>query len=108
MGRVISFACVAVLIGTAGTAAGSSSRPPPGAVPLATPLGITIQTPAGQGYALRPYEERKVEREYFASATGMALYTYDRDGPNRSSCSDECARTWPPLLAGKDARAFGD
>src|SRR5207247_559935 len=80
------------------------------AIPMATPMGITIQVPLGAPKKLLsdPYRERSVELQYFADAWGMALYTYDKDGPNKSSCFDECARTWPPLIAPKGAKAFGD
>src|SRR5882724_2187036 len=34
-----------------------------------------------------------------ADANGMTLYTYDKDHPGVSNCSDECAEYWPPVTA---------
>ena len=40
---------------------------------------------------------------------GMTLYTWDRDTtPGKSSCNDQCATNWPPLLASADAKASGN
>jgi predicted lipoprotein with Yx(FWY)xxD motif len=42
-------------------------------------------------------------------AKGMTLYTWDRDTtPGKSSCNDQCAINWPPLLASADAKASGN
>ncbi len=30
---------------------------------------------------------------------GMTLYIFTNDGPGESTCFDECAENWPPLLA---------
>lgn len=40
---------------------------------------------------------------------GMTLYTFDKDprGAGTSACNGQCARNWPPLLAGADAEASG-
>lgn len=43
----------------------------------------------------------------WADAKGMTLYTFDRDGAGKSNCTGECARTWPPFLAGADAAPAG-
>jgi predicted lipoprotein with Yx(FWY)xxD motif len=34
-----------------------------------------------------------------AAGNGHTLYMFDRDHPDRSSCSGACARTWRPYLA---------
>ena len=34
---------------------------------------------------------------YLAGPTRLALYTFDNDGPGASSCTGDCAGTWPPL-----------
>jgi predicted lipoprotein with Yx(FWY)xxD motif len=43
------------------------------------------------------------------TATGMTLYTFDRDvaGSGKSQCYGECAYTWLPLLAKPDAKPTG-
>jgi predicted lipoprotein with Yx(FWY)xxD motif len=43
-----------------------------------------------------------------ANATGMTLYTFDKDGGGKSACNGPCAANWPPLMAGGDAKASGD
>ena len=36
---------------------------------------------------------------YLTDATGKSLYVFDKDTtPNTSSCTGQCATTWPPLL----------
>jgi len=55
-----------------------------------SPSGITLQE-QGHGWAINDSE-------------GMALYTYARDVQDgKSSCVEDCAITWPPLLASKEA-----
>lgn len=43
-----------------------------------------------------------------ADGKGMTLYIFDKDEAGKSNCAGECARNWPPLLAGGDAKAIGD
>lgn len=46
----------------------------------------------------------------FVTADGLTLYTYKRDSeqPGTSTCVDECASTWPPVIASEDAKPQGD
>jgi steroid delta-isomerase-like uncharacterized protein len=37
--------------------------------------------------------------QYFTDPNGHALYTYKNDTPNTSTCTDQCAANWPPLLS---------
>ncbi|MBV5324605.1 MAG: hypothetical protein J0626_04685 [Rhodospirillaceae bacterium] len=39
---------------------------------------------------------------------GMTLYTFDKDGPGTSNCTDACAQNWPPLMAAADSMSNGD
>lgn len=42
-------------------------------------------------------------------AEGMSLYVTDRDfKPSESTCKEECAEQWPPLIAGDDATGGGE
>ena len=45
-----------------------------------------------------------------AGATGMTLYTFDRDaaGSGKSMCNGPCAANWPPLAAADNARPGGE
>jgi predicted lipoprotein with Yx(FWY)xxD motif len=42
------------------------------------------------------------------NSAGMTLYTFDNDKDGVSSCYEECAKNWPPLLADAGAKAEGD
>ncbi len=44
----------------------------------------------------------------FVDATGMTLYTFDKDSVGKSACNGPCAANWPPLAAASDAKASGD
>ena len=43
----------------------------------------------------------------YTDASGMTLYTFDKDEAGKSNCYDKCAVNWPPFIAGADARAEG-
>jgi predicted lipoprotein with Yx(FWY)xxD motif len=44
-----------------------------------------------------------------AEASGLPLYTFDWDTmKGMSHCVGQCARDWPPLKAGADAKPMGD
>ncbi|HEX7753178.1 MAG TPA: hypothetical protein VF440_12350 [Novosphingobium sp.] len=38
---------------------------------------------------------------------GKPLYTFDRDEPGKSNCTDRCAAAWPPLAAPAGAKPVG-
>ncbi|HEX6138250.1 MAG TPA: hypothetical protein VF059_11370 [Casimicrobiaceae bacterium] len=42
------------------------------------------------------------------SLAGMTLYTFDKDASGKSACNGGCAKSWPPLLAGAQAKAGGE
>lgn len=37
----------------------------------------------------------------------QSLYTYDRDAPDKSNCTGQCAAAWPPLKVSARARPTG-
>lgn len=39
---------------------------------------------------------------------GMTLYTFDKDGADKSACNGPCATNWPPLYAMEGDAASGD
>ncbi|OZG70018.1 hypothetical protein BTA51_28230 [Hahella sp. CCB-MM4] len=45
--------------------------------------------------------------EVFATAKGMTLYTFTKDGASVSNCYDGCAGSWPPFLAKANAKTWG-
>lgn len=42
--------------------------------------------------------------DVFVDSHGMTLYTFANDQPGKSTCYDQCAKNWPPYLAGADAK----
>jgi predicted lipoprotein with Yx(FWY)xxD motif len=40
------------------------------------------------------------------TVTGATLYTFDEDQNGKSSCYDDCAEHWPPLIALSTAKAY--
>ena len=42
------------------------------------------------------------------NASGMTLYTFDKDAGEKSVCNAQCAALWPPLSATADAKSAGD
>jgi predicted lipoprotein with Yx(FWY)xxD motif len=44
----------------------------------------------------------------YTDASGMTLYTFDKDEAGKSNCYDECATEWPPFQAAADAMAEGE
>ncbi len=42
------------------------------------------------------------------NASGMTLYTFDKDTAGKSACNGACAKIWPPFLSASDASASGD
>lgn len=44
----------------------------------------------------------------FTDASGMTLYTYDKDEAGKTNCYDQCATNWPPLKAEASDQPEGD
>ena len=49
----------------------------------------------------------KMEGGVLTGATGMTLYTFDKDSAGKSVCNGPCAVNWPPALVADDAKASG-
>jgi predicted lipoprotein with Yx(FWY)xxD motif len=91
-----------ILAACAGSGGGATVAP----VPSRAPVGTTAPS-TGAGGA--PSAARGVELAIAHDATlgdhlvgpdGKTLYLFTKDSPRTSACSDTCAATWPPLLAG--------
>ena len=52
----------------------------------------------------------KVSDGALVGASGMTLYTFDRDaaGTGKSVCNGPCAQNWPPLMAQASDKDSGD
>lgn len=74
------------------------------AAPPAVPPGVTLvevvrelQSSAAQVLWLRP-----------GDADGRTLLFFESDQPGLTKCVDDCAKQFPPLLAARGAKPFGD
>lgn len=47
-------------------------------------------------------------KEVLTGASGMTLYTFDKDAPGVSNCYDKCAENWPPAFVDEGAVAEGE
>jgi predicted lipoprotein with Yx(FWY)xxD motif len=64
---------------------------------------------AGTSLAAEPWKTMDTPAgKIYANATGMTLYTFDKDAANASNCNDACAAMWPPFKADATAKATGD
>jgi predicted lipoprotein with Yx(FWY)xxD motif len=73
------------------------------ALVLLTALVALIATPA-QARAHAPAAAALVKAapaRILVTATGMTLYTFAPDKPDKSTCYATCAKYWPPLLVPK-------
>jgi predicted lipoprotein with Yx(FWY)xxD motif len=66
----------------------------------------TVLTAAATlGHASEP---AKFERDVLVAGNGMTLYTFDKDGANKSNCNDGCLKAWPALMATADTKVSGE
>lgn len=74
-----------VVIQTAAPTATPTNTPGPSVTPVTVPTASTAAVvKLGQGNIL-------------TDAQGMTLYTFKGDSPGKTTCTDTCATTWPPL-----------
>jgi predicted lipoprotein with Yx(FWY)xxD motif len=66
---------------------------------------IALAMSAGAAWAAEP---AKMSGGMWTDASGMTLYTFDKDEGGKSACYDKCAVNWPPLKADAGAAAEGD
>ncbi|MCB2109325.1 MAG: hypothetical protein KDE14_16570, partial [Rhodobacteraceae bacterium] len=52
--------------------------------------------------------EKTAQGQLLVDSRGFALYTTDNDPANASTCTDACARMWPPVEAPWAAQSKGD
>jgi predicted lipoprotein with Yx(FWY)xxD motif len=74
-----------------------------GAMAIAALLASMAVTAAAQDATKPQHASVQVSKKdrigaYLTDGKGMSLYMFEKDGPNHSTCHDDCARAWPPLL----------
>ena len=65
---------------------------------------LSTTAPAKVDYAPNQTAPRTIGR-VVSTIAGATLYTFDQDQNGRSSCYDDCAKHWPPLIALGTAKA---
>jgi predicted lipoprotein with Yx(FWY)xxD motif len=71
-------------------------------------ISVLIVCLALAGSALAQDAPAKKMGGMMTNSAGMTLYTFDKDAGGKSACNGPCAGNWPPLMAGSDAKAWGD
>lgn len=77
---------------------------------LAMAAASCAEAPEAAGAALESAQVATAQTalgEVLVTGEGMTLYLFDVDQGNESSCYDECALTWPPLLTDGTPQAQG-
>lgn len=60
-------------------------------------------------YAAEPAKVATVDgAKVYTDASGMTLYTFDKDASGKSNCDGDCAVKWPPFKAETGATAEGN
>ena len=70
----------------------------------ADPAGNPTSPPSTIDYAPNQAAPKTIGR-VVTTVAGATLYTFDEDQNGESSCYDDCARHWPPLIALSTAKA---
>ena len=78
----------------------------PGATPRATPAATASPAPQPSATGLQLLVGMS-SGGYLVDQAGMSLYTFDNDTGNTSSCYDQCAQNWPPLVSPNNAEVTG-
>jgi len=61
-----------------------------------------------QGMSMTDMPAKKAADGMLTNASGMTLYTFDKDTAGKSACNGPCAANWPPLMAASGASASAD
>lgn len=76
-------------------------------VALTGALALTACTSMG-GMGMSDMPAKKAADGTLTNASGMTLYTFDKDSAGKSVCNGPCATNWPPLMATGNASPSGD
>jgi predicted lipoprotein with Yx(FWY)xxD motif len=93
---------------TAGTGTtGPSATESPSETPEASETPDATET-QGSGRETEIETEDSALGTILADSDGNTLYVFLADGENESTCYDDCAATWPPLVARGEVEGGGD
>ncbi len=109
MKKIFALSTMAAMFSVAGMLEAQAITVGPSA-PQASPEGITIKV-IRIGRGVNPpgsNSNQPRDRIVFADIEGNVLYASPEDAtPGISSCTDDCAKTWVPLLAEDNAKPVG-
>ncbi len=74
------------------------------ALVLASALGVGAEIMVDEDIGPMSIQETEAGI-VLADESGLTVYTFERDPPNKSTCAGACALTWLPLLADEKATA---
>ncbi len=76
-------------------------------VPLAAAAFLLSLAPAFAAMSGPAKIEKTSIGNVLANQKGLTLYTFKRDGHDKSVCMGKCAVAWPPFVAPASAKASG-
>ena len=109
MRNVLATTVAAIALTVAGTSWSATSTSAKEPAPMASPQGVTFQViTVGEGVVVPgSSSSRAGSQTVFADSKGLTLYYSDKDQAGKSMCAADCLKTWRPLPAAADAKAFG-
>jgi predicted lipoprotein with Yx(FWY)xxD motif len=76
---------------------------------LAAALALSACSSMGmQGMGMSDRPAKTAADGTLTNASGMTLYTFDKDAGGKSACNGPCAANWPPLMAASGASASSE
>lgn len=70
---------------------------------MTTTHAATETAPAGTAAALVMLHDNGAHGKILTDEKGMALYVFDKDSMDKSTCTGDCLTKWPPLTVGAAA-----
>lgn len=61
-----------------------------------------------QGMSMTDMPAKKAADGTLTNASGMTLYTFDKDAMGKSNCDEACLKKWPAFHAAAKAKAEGE
>ena len=69
---------------------------------------VVLTCASSLAFAASPAMTGKTDKgQVLTDHKGMTLYTFKKDSDGKSACNGDCAKAWPPLMAGADAKTDG-
>jgi predicted lipoprotein with Yx(FWY)xxD motif len=100
--RLRSLAGLAVGAAIVAAACSSGARTAAPSGPSTAPFVFDTATTTTVGMANDP-----TLGDYLTGTDGMTVYVLTTDSPDKSSCTGECATTWPPVVVGSGGEITG-